>query len=192
MAVQDDELDQYVKEIVALVPRLEAQDQWCLQLGEESQESADKSEFLKERATLIEMYGVLQLRLRTYERAAREPANPTLSRARQLLESAASSAEDLAKIEATVRMRIRDYVAEEDAIASAVAKIDAAKTEIMAEYKPWAIAVAHDAHGADTALEHAALIGLSKAIDNYDFRRGYRLTTYAQHWISAEITNVVT
>ena len=182
----DDQAAAYLADLPELNKRTRAEDIRCASLWEPGGLWFDEDEYAREQDKLAGLFLKFRFTLRSYERLVRQPDKPLLDQARQLSEEVGSS-EEIDRLESLLRLRLRDFIALEDAIADELRRIDAVRAELVASFGDFARRMAETIAGSDPEAIRFANCGVIKAAEYYDPRRGYTFESYAEFWVEKAI-----
>ncbi len=111
-----------------------------------------------------------------------------------LIDLIAEKEEELRKIEKTLGMRVEDFRQVIGAITRAENVIHEAKSRLIEANLRLVISIAKKYIGKGLSFEdliQEGNIGLMKAVDKFEYRRGYKFSTYATWWIRQAITRAL-
>jgi hypothetical protein len=179
----------YLGSLPGLIKRVRSQDRKCAKRWHSRAETADLTAFEREQGKLAELLLQFRFRFRTYERLVRQPQNQKwiLLRANELLGGEAGRVQEVRGLESMLRLTLLEFVKLEEAIAEDLRILDEKRGELVAAHAEFARKKAETLAPSDPDAVSYALGGLRKAADHYDYRRGYRFSTYAQWWIKKAV-----
>jgi hypothetical protein len=178
---------EYLNKLPALIAKIQEQDRrcsacWCARVGRDNE-----NQYLVERAELMRLFQLVRLRLKLYERVARQSDKPLLRSAISFVSEEHDETPEVVQLEAIIRMRLPDFIKLETDLINDFFDLDAAREELFAANAEIALSIARSQPQSNEATESSALAGLRRAAAWYDHKAGYSFEAYAQEWIQEAI-----
>jgi hypothetical protein len=189
-------LAEHMASLPQIARAIEEQDRLCAAAWREGRWDEEPADFPPQRDKLMAQFERLCIGASAYERLVREPQKLLVRQAQELTRrrragdevrseaDADAPAAETAALENKLRMKLPEYLENEQAIAAWLASLDQARAEVIQLHVYWAIDFAQSLNPRDVAATQAAATrAVEFAAKSYDYRRGYDFRTYAQHWI---------
>jgi len=167
--LEGDDAKKYLANIADWVEQVQQQDAKCADFWQQQ-----RSDYSVQRDHLIAMLLRFDFALRSYEKLAREWVHPTGA------EGETPPPNDTARLNAN---ELTDLLRR---IETDLETIDKARADLVAGNEELIVKLTQKNASPEEVMPFARL-GLAKAAENFDVRRGHRFTTYAQWWIKTAI-----
>lgn len=163
--IEGDAAKKYLASLADWVEQTQQQDAKCADFW-----TQQRSDYTVQRDHLIAMLLRYDFSLRSYEKLAREWINPS----------------ELPTLTASARLSENELTDLLRRIEADLENIDKARADLVAGNEELIVKLTQKNASPEEVTPFARL-GLAKAAENFDVRRGHRFTTYAQWWIKTAI-----
>jgi DNA-directed RNA polymerase sigma subunit (sigma70/sigma32) len=168
--LEGEDAKKYLASLADWIEQTERQDAKCAECWD-----AKRADYAVQRDHLVAMLLRYDFALRGYEKLARE-----------WLQLAVTNGDAGAASDAASRLTPEEYFDMQRRMEADLEIVDKARAELVAGNEELITKLTQKTDSPEEATPYARL-GLAKAAENYDVRRGHRFTTYAQWWIKTAI-----
>src|SRR5262249_16144484 len=184
--LEKDEQEQYLDSLPQLNAETLEQEHRCVVCWNCRKHGEDDLIYRQYGDRLLRLFRKFRFPPRAYERVVRQSEKPMLQEAIRLLESDGSGENETRErrlLEGRFRMSLREFVSLEEGLAADLCALDEVRTELWTAHESLAIEIAQKQRKPDEVTVKSAMIGLMKAAETYNYKRGYSFALYAQWWI---------
>jgi DNA-directed RNA polymerase sigma subunit (sigma70/sigma32) len=168
--LEGEDAKKYLANLADWIEQTERQESKCAECWE-----AKRADYAVQRDHLVAILLRYDFSLRGYEKLARD-----------WLQLAAANGDAGAVNDASLRLTPEEIFDMQRRMEADLEIIDKARAELVTGNEDLIVKLTQKSDSPEEATPYARL-GLAKAAENYDVRRGHRFTTYAQWWIKTAI-----
>lgn len=174
--------EKYLASLPGWIEETKQQDSTCALLWDRRKTDHDSHHYQAERSRLVTLLLRYEFSLRSYEKLARQPSKP-LAQAEAQPDGNGVHHHDVGG----TRMIEEEFADLEQQINEDLKAVDKARAALVAAHEGLVMKHAAKSSAPIEESTNYARRGLVKAAENFDVRRGYRFSTYAQWWIKTAI-----